>query len=54
MKQKQKKFKKTKTYLNETMAEKQDGQKCMCQHVSELLLTDKFQHYLRMNATSYF
>ena len=45
-----KKFEKTKTYLNETISEKQEQQKCI---FSELLLTAKFRHYLRMNATLY-
>ena len=44
IKQKQEKFKTTKTYLNEL-------QKCMS--FLELLLTDIFQHYLWINATSY-
>ena len=48
-KQRQKKIKKFKTYLNETMAEKQERQKNI---FSELLFTNKFQHYLRMNPTS--
>ena len=33
IKQKQKKFKNTKTYLNETMLENQERQKWMCQHI---------------------
>ena len=44
IKQKQEKFKTTKTYLNEL-------QKCMS--FLELLLTDIFQHYLWVNATAY-
>ena len=44
----------TKTFQYETMIEKQERQKCMCQHVFELLLTNKFRHYLRMNATTYY
>ena len=33
IKQKQKKFKKTEMHLNETIAEKQERQKCKCQNI---------------------
>ena len=39
-------------YLNETIVEKKKNQQSACASIfSELLLTDKFRHYLRMNAT---
>ena len=53
MKQKQKKIKKTKMHLNETMTEKQERQKCVYVSIFlELLLTDKLHHYLPRNAIS--
>ena len=39
---KQQKIKKNKTYMNETMAEKQEQQKCIVNMFSELPLTGKF------------
>ena len=43
---KKKKIKKTKTYLNETMPEKQDRQSALVNVFSKLLSTNKFKNYL--------
>ena len=47
-----KKFKKTEMYLNGTTNEKEEQKRACVSIFSELLLTGKFQHYLRINATS--
>ena len=48
-----KKFKKTKTYMNQTMVEKQNDKSACYNIYLKLLLPEKFRHYPRMNATSY-
>ena len=48
---KNKKNKKTKTHLNETRNENRNDKTARINIFSDFLITDKFQHYLRMNAT---
>ena len=47
------KYKKTKMYLNKTMAGKQERQKSMYLHILRTSV-DKFWHYLQINVTSYY
>ena len=53
-KQKQKNQKRPKRIWIKPLLKKQEPQKACVSLFSELLLTDKFQHYLRMNAISYY
>ena len=50
---KNKKNKKTKTYLNETRNENRNDKTARMNIFSDFLITDKFEHYPRMNATLY-
>ena len=55
IKQKPKKIKNTKKYLNETMLENQEREKLACANIFlELPLTNYFRHYLGMHVTSYY
>ena len=44
----------TKTYLNEQQLKNKNNKSACVNIFSELLLTDKFRHYLGMKTTSYY